>query len=113
MNLESPVIENPVSHTSRYYRTKMHIDDSVKPGAKRLGLWKAPAVSTIGAASRVVSIAEVGVIDNISYDVYQQSELWWVLAQASGIKDVFSEMVTGTMITVPVKRNLFEALGED
>jgi len=86
---------------SRYDLTAEKVDDLVRPGTLRYKLWKIPSISLINATRYTVTRDNLKRIDWISYQMYGDSALWWVLALVNHIRNPLRDLVAGVTLTVP------------
>lgn len=52
-------------------------------------------------AYHTVNSYEAYRLDLIAYHYYGNALLWWVIAQANGIRDVFNDVVPGMVLRIP------------
>lgn len=96
---------------SRYYQTRMYIDDFVSSGTKRFGLWIPPAIRTRPElalsegtyTTHTITEFDIGRLDLIAYRYYEDVTLWWVICLFSGIRNPLTDMVIGETLIIPDK----------
>ena len=54
-----------------------------------------------------VQIQEVGRLDIIAYQYYKNAGYWWVIAEANGLYDIFTEMYEGQLLRIPSLLSLY------
>ena len=108
-------LENRKAFESRYYLSQVHIDDSVRSGTRRYGLWRVPALTarpeiqlTAGDYDRhTVRAIDIARPDLIAYRYYEDVTLWWVIAIYNGIQNPITDMEVGDVLAIP-HRNLIK-----
>lgn len=110
--VEQPFLENTTDNDSRYGLTKVTIDQTVKEGTRRFGLWQKPDVSPDDAGRHVIGPGEVGRIDLIAYKHYRNVNYWWAIALANDIKNPLTDLVPGETLLIPTRSAITEALAE-
>lgn len=108
--IEQPFLTNTTRTDSRYGLTKVTIDQVVREGTRRFGLWQRPDISTDEAARHVVGPGEVGRIDLIAYKYYNNVNFWWAIASVNSIKNPLTDLVPGDTLLIPTKSAIMEAL---
>lgn len=58
-------------------------------------------------AYHTVGAGEVGRLDLISFQYYQTTHLWWMIAEASGISDPIQDVVAGMVLRIPAPNQVF------
>lgn len=51
---------------------------------------------------------DIPVPDNISFKVYGEERLWWVLCLVNQINNIAADMAVGTLITVPNMLDIYD-----
>lgn len=49
-------------------------------------------------------------LDSIAHQLLGDGELWWVIADANGIDDLFAPLEPGTVLRVPSRRTVYEEI---
>ena len=97
----------------RYRRTRIYLDQTIKPGTQRLGIWAAPRFTLDGAEQRhTVTAADVGHIDLIAKTYYKDERLWWIVAWANRIKNPITDMYIGQQLVIPHLEKAAQQLAE-
>ena len=110
--VEQPFLENTTSNDSRYGLTKVLIDQTVRVGTRRFGLWQKPDLKLTEYGRHVVGPGELGRIDLIAYKYYGNVNYWWAIALANEVKNPLQDLVAGTTLIIPTKEDITEALAE-
>ena len=97
---------------SRFALTKIHIDDSVLPGAERFGLWIAPDIDMTEYDQFVVTTGNLGRLDWIANETLGDSSLWWAIAYVNGIKNPLTDMTAGMDLLIPKLEAILAALAK-
>lgn len=93
---------------SRYALTRLH--PNLEKKQVRFGVWNAPAISLENPHYRVVRLADVGRLDNISVEYYDDPRYWWAIAHVNRIRNPFEDMVIGMVLIIPRKELILEGL---
>lgn len=95
-----------ISKTSRYVGTNLYrvFDNSGYPTNNfYFGVWNRPNISTDNdtGVEHTIKEHEIGRLDLVAYSYYGDPLLWWVIADANGISDQFTEMQAGSTLFIP------------
>jgi len=95
-------LENIEALTSRYQLTPKTEDPNYS-GVTRYTLWQRPNIvfASADAARHAVTPRTEYRPDLISYDYYDTVDYWWAIMDVNEIRDVFTELVRGTVVVVP------------
>lgn len=56
-------------------------------------------------------IVRVGdTLDSIAHQLLGDGELWWVIADANAIDDLFAPLEPGTVLRIPSRRTVYEEI---
>lgn len=93
---------------TRYGLTLLH--PSLEKRQVRFGIWNAPDISLERPYYRVVRTEDIGRLDNIAFEYYEDPRLWWVLAHVNRIYNPLTDMEVGMTLIVPQRDAVTEAL---
>ncbi len=48
-----------------------------------------------------VQEVDIGRLDNIAYQYYEQTEAWWIIMLANNMSDIFNDMYVGQLLIIP------------
>lgn len=117
--MSNPIqLTNTYPKTSRYYQTKMFVDDFVKVGTARFGLWKAPDLRAFPEldlregqyTTYMITESDLDRMDLLAYKFYGDVTLWWVLCLFNKIHNPLTDMVIGQILKIPKKSLVIEAM---
>jgi len=94
---------------NRYIKTKIFVDDFVKPNVQRYGIWVVPHIiknpdvplKTDQYTNYTVAMGDIGRMDLLAHKFYGDSTLWWVIAYYSGVKNPLTDMYVGQVLVIP------------
>lgn len=97
---------------NRYAMTPVVTDDAVKPGKLRLQTWVPPALQSRAETPLspdqydvyTVRQADLGRLDNVAWQFYQDVTMWWVIAYWNSIANQLTDMVAGQALVIPKKQ---------
>ena len=102
-------LEVKLNFASRHKKTNVYTAE----GKTFFGVWDQPIIKLDGDEKVVkVSSDQLGQLDLIAYQEYENRALWWVIAQANGIRSVTDQVVAGIDLTIPKIANVRAALLE-
>ena len=104
-------ITNPLQPPNRYVNTRMFLDDGVRPGTLRLGLFRVPTFDLVDATRYLVREKDRGRLDALAYKYYGDPSLWWVIAWVNNIKNQLSDLSNGDVILIPAYNEVSKQLG--
>ncbi len=93
--------------TSRYRGTSYYARD----GVSSYGEWEPPEIARTGERLYIVTDADLGRADLISYRVYGTTELWWVALHYNNIQDSWT-LETGDRLRMPSRQAVDAALAK-
>ena len=107
----SDFLKNRAKIDNRYILTKVYVDDFVRPGKRRYGLWKYPDLThrpelqlDEGTYQQyTVTASDIGRIDLIAWKFYQNVSWWWVIALVNRIQNVLTDISAGDVLIIPNK----------
>ena len=116
--MPSKFLENRSVVDNRYALTDVHVDDSVRPGVRRYGLWRVPAITNLpelplkeGTYARyTVTETDIGRIDLIAWKHYRNVNWWWVIAYYNSITNPLTDLVIGQVLLIPDKALISSAI---
>ncbi len=94
----------------RYDLTAQRVDDSVKPGTLRNGLWKVPEIDMTSYNRYAVTAADDKRIDMIAYRMYGDVNLWWAIAIVNNIANPLRDLEVGVTLRIPLAAEIARAL---
>jgi len=87
--------------STRFFATDTRIDDSVRPGIRRLETWVFPDIEKVSYTTYMLDASDIGRLDRLAYRFWGDPTLWWLLAWFNNIKNPFEDMSAGQVIKVP------------
>ena len=113
-------LSNTYNKSSRYYQTPVLVDDFVRDGTARLGLWKAPDLRPYPEldltedmyTTYMLAESDLYRADLLAYKFYNDVNLWWALCLFNGILNPLTDMEIGQIIKIPNKELLLEAMSK-
>lgn len=93
---------------TRFGLTYLH--PSLERRQVRFGIWNAPKISLVNPYYRVVRQEDLGRLDNISTEYYQDPRYWWAIAHVNVIRNPLTDMEVGMTLVIPRKEAIIEAL---
>jgi len=100
-------VSNP---KSRYRLTTLTVDDSVREGIKRFSTCVFPDIPMDSYQRYTVTAADLGRLDRIAYQFYQDSALWWAIALVNNIDNMLEDMEIGDTLYIPPVEEVMKAL---
>lgn len=85
----------------RFRRTRVYIDEEILDGTRRYGTWHAPDFETEDVERHTVTASDIGHMDLIAKQYYNDEALWWVIAWANRIKNPITDMEIGQQLAIP------------
>lgn len=76
----------------------------------RHGIWNAPNISLEDPFYYVVKQQDLGRLDVLASNYYDDPRLWWAIAHVNGIKNPHDDMSVGETLVIPRKEAVIEAL---
>lgn len=76
----------------------------------RHGIWNAPKISLLNPFYRTVKQVDLGRLDIISSDYYDDPRMWWAIAHVNEIKNPLTDMEVGMVLIIPRKDAVIEAI---
>lgn len=99
-----------LSPLSRYRNTRLYEDSSL--GETYFGVWRPPEIiETLPVTIHIVKIEEVNRPDLISFRVYGNPTLFWVIALRNNLLLPLRDMKTGLSLSCPNVDDVMRALG--
>lgn len=95
-------------NATRYGLTRLH--PTLEKRQVRFGVWNTPKISLTNPYYRVVKLEDVGRLDRIAYEYYEDPRMWWAIAHVNRIYNPLSDMEIGMTLIVPTKEAIIEAL---
>lgn len=93
---------------TRYGLTYLH--PTLEKRQVRFGVWNAPKISLVDPFYRVVRAEDVGRLDNVAFEYYEDPRMWWVIAHVNRIRNMLVDMEIGMTLIIPRKEAVLEAL---
>lgn len=93
---------------SRYSLTYLHPNFTVRQN--RFGVWNKPRISLLNPFYKVVAQEDLGRLDNIASDYYNDPRMWWAIAQVNLIRNLFTDMEVGMTLVIPRKEAVIESI---
>jgi len=93
---------------TRYALTALH--PVLEKKQVRFGIWNAPKISLVNPFYRVVRAEEIGRLDIISTEYYDDPRLWWAIAHVNRILNPLNDMVIGMTLIIPRKEAVVAAI---
>ena len=96
---------NTNAAADRYRWTPQRVDDYVRPGIQRNGMWRPPAFAARPELDLpdgqfdlyTTATKDVGRLDNVAWAFYHDPTLWWIIAW---VNHITNQMVTETPLAV-------------
>jgi hypothetical protein len=93
---------------SRFHATRVIREPD---GSEKFSIWKQPKNINVGERLYIVKQSDLDRPDLISYSMYGNVDLWWIIMWYNGILDPFS-LEVGDRLRVPDYQNLIPSRGD-
>jgi len=98
--------------SDRHILAARHLDDKVKPGTLRYGLWQAPDIDMTDYDRHVVVDSDLMRIDAIAYKWYEDVSLWWAICLVNNVANAFEDLYVGQILLIPKLAAITDALAK-
>lgn len=99
---------NAGTNFSRYALTLLH--PTLQKRQVRHGVWNTPKISLRNVQYRSVHAEDIGRLDNIAHEYYNDPRLWWVIAHVNRINNPLEDMEIGMVLIIPQRESVLTAI---
>jgi len=109
-------LDNTAGENSRYRLTNVHIDEEIRVGVRRYGLWQKPDIDESDKdnwTKHTVSVTDQLRLDSIANKYYPgRPDYWWAIAMVNSIRNPLEDVSIGDTLYIPPQDLIESALGK-